>query len=123
MDDVRTAGSRAAVPSAALRAMMALAERIAARAARHTRLADAVVRARSPKLLRAATRISYLVPVGSPARVHHLAANSCTVLIGAGGGRSRWRRIAAVPLRRPRARTEHATAGRRDGPGRRAGSG
>ena len=65
MDEVRTAGPRAAAPSAALRTL-AFAERMAARAARHSRLADAVVQARSPKLLRAATRISHLVPVGSP---------------------------------------------------------
>src|SRR6185312_13058481 len=85
MEDVRT-GAGPRVPSEVLR-RLALVERIAARAVSHTRVADAVMRRRAPKLLSASTRLA------APAEFHALGATG-----GAAPVEPRWSVVPQVSI-------------------------
>ena len=65
MEDAGTGAGHRAPPSVLRR--LALGERVAARAVSHARVADAVLRRRTPKLLSAATRIAPPTEVHGPA--------------------------------------------------------
>jgi hypothetical protein len=75
MEDVGTGPGHRAPPEVLRR--LALVERIAARAVSHARVADAVIRRRTPKLLRASTRIAAPVQTHPP-RIGGLARADST---------------------------------------------